>query len=298
MYKQSLAPWAQDALESVRRIGTRGMDAVANNPKFRQLAAAVDNPKLKELLVNSLIGAGTGASALGLVRAVTPQDEDEPRLKGIIEQALLGAVLGGTSGAAYTGAREFMKEPPPQPRPEPQGHQHITRPIGDVIDSGLDYAGNHLGGVAGAGIVGLSRAAGAHRRIAGGMGTRPLFQSKQVNALAHLGSRTPIPGVRDVGQHARAALRKYERDINKMRSAGGALVDRSRLGKTMQRTLPLSKAHRNLQHAVDKRTTLQAAVKGQRVGGSIPLTVMLMALGALTGNKVTDYVVNRKPGGT
>jgi hypothetical protein len=75
-------------------IGERAADAGAG---LKDWYGSI-SPDVKKSLLGGLIGAGTGAAALGGLAAATPQDPENK--KSITRQALLGAILGGTSGAA------------------------------------------------------------------------------------------------------------------------------------------------------------------------------------------------------
>jgi hypothetical protein len=56
-------------------------------------------------------GAGLGALALGGHRLFTPSDEEEGKARGVINQALLGAILGGGVAASPHIFKELTKAP-------------------------------------------------------------------------------------------------------------------------------------------------------------------------------------------
>ena len=90
----------------------------------------------------SLIGAGIGGAGLGLRRALSKRDKDHKK-RGILSQALLGAVLGGGGGFALSQA---LKDPNQAEEPPREGFSKVTGPVGDAVNTAADAVDTVAGG--------------------------------------------------------------------------------------------------------------------------------------------------------
>lgn len=65
------------------------------------------NPDLKSTLMHGLAGAAIGGAATGGLASTIPEDRENPR--AVVNQALLGAILGGTAGLGVSAGSKMLK---------------------------------------------------------------------------------------------------------------------------------------------------------------------------------------------
>lgn len=121
MYINKDAQWDVDSiLSKLRAAGTAAKDTastasgqirdyynkVAPDLKDKIIAGVLGDDSGGRALRGGLIGAGVGATALGLAHAMNPRDPDERR--NIPRHALIGALLGGTAGASIPLGKDML----------------------------------------------------------------------------------------------------------------------------------------------------------------------------------------------
>jgi hypothetical protein len=99
------------------------------------------DPNVRATILRSLIGAGTGATALGLAHHMGTQDPDDRTTWK--QKALLGALLGGTAAAAIPMGWNYLRGKQRLPEETPSGFLETG------LDRMLDFGARNIGGVAG-----------------------------------------------------------------------------------------------------------------------------------------------------
>jgi hypothetical protein len=321
--------WVGQAIEAVRRAGSRTAATVKGIPQVQQLHAVFSKmpDAQKELIIKSLMGAGIGAGTLGLTRALTPQDEESGKGKGVISQALLGALLGGTAGAGYVGAKHLLKRPPPPPREDLGLLGNAKRRIGEGVEDAAVTTIKHPGAATGA-LLGASAAGTANAlHGVGGRGRSALLASLRAVAKdggtagaaaervqeaynATMAQRAyRVPTGLGVGRTSARTARQFselagdvpyrkqpqrslkglkDRVVYKARKATGTTgKHRGALSQSFQRNMPFSAANRQLRNAVKGNVKLR--------GGGNPLrTALMIGAGMLGGDKIQDAIMAQR----
>lgn len=136
---------AADLQEMLSRAGSTISDGAKN------LGSSVSdwysnlNPTVRNSVLSGLAGAGVGALASGGLAAATPDDPGNREGKDVMSNALLGALLGGTAGAALPAGIGLLRSKFPS-----ESTGGVTSTIGDVLTPEPGNLFAFGGGVAGA----------------------------------------------------------------------------------------------------------------------------------------------------
>lgn len=103
------------------------------------------DPAVQKTLIGGAVGAGTGATLLGLRRALSEKDPDER--SGVTGKALTGALLGGLAGSAIPlGLSMFHGDIKAPGEPEPGA---ISSAVSGTVNGSLRHWPTMLGGALG-----------------------------------------------------------------------------------------------------------------------------------------------------
>lgn len=107
-----------------------------------------NNPELKNTLLRGLLGAGTGATALGLSHALSARDPDER--SDWKQKALLGALLGGGAAIALPAGIRMLQGQIKAPGESGAGllESGVGGVLGGAVSNPAMVAGGTLGGLA------------------------------------------------------------------------------------------------------------------------------------------------------
>jgi len=136
------------------------------------------DPELRATILRGLLGAGAGATALGLSHALNPRDPDERG--GIGRKALLGAILGGTGAVAIPTGLKMLGGGIQLP------NEKRTGPMEGVISSGAGALARNYGAAAG----GIGAGALAHRANKGLVGG--FLQGPSAAKVQDMIARSPL----------------------------------------------------------------------------------------------------------
>lgn len=156
---------ASSLLSGLRDAGTAAGSGVSN--WYSSL-----NPEVKNTVMRGLLGAGAGATALGLTHALTAENPTDTKRK-----AMLGALLGGTGAVALPAGVDILRGNITMPgEPELGPMDRINTGIATAIgENPLVIGGGVAGGVLGRKLLNLRRVK-LLAAILGGVGTGAVLQ--------------------------------------------------------------------------------------------------------------------------
>lgn len=137
--------------DAFRNAGGRISDGISGiGRQASDLYSSMD-PNARAVLMRGLLGAGAGATALGLTHAMSPRDPDE-RAGGTARSALLGALLGGTAGVALPAGYRMLRGDIKFPG------ESRTGPFENISNKVLGGATSNYGAITGGTLAGLAAA--------------------------------------------------------------------------------------------------------------------------------------------
>jgi hypothetical protein len=126
--------------------------------EFSKVADSISPEAMKtiqESLLGGLSGSLLGGGAMGLYGAFEPKDDDTSRTSNVIRRALMGAMLGGTAGAAIPAVKNLLSD---------NGMDFSLNPVNAVGNPAASALVHQPGAILGAGlgIYGMGKAPISH----------------------------------------------------------------------------------------------------------------------------------------